>query len=256
MFFYKPYVKMEHSELPELKQGDKLKNLGIEIKEKFTHPPYRYNQASLLGKMEQEQIGTKATRADIIATLFKRNYIIAKREGIEVTDLGFAIINSMRTFVPGIVSVDLTRAMEQQLERIEKASEDSTIVIEQSVDRPIESLSEFIKRETEIGSKIGEAAAADTIKARTLGQCPICKKGELRMIRSRTTKKRFIGCTNFSIGKCTASAPLPQKGNIKISGKTCSVCSWPIIGVLFAPRSKQWKMCVNIQCPLKKQGQG
>ena len=43
-------------------QGDVLKNVGVEMEEKFTQPSYRYNQASMLAKMEQEKIGTKATR--------------------------------------------------------------------------------------------------------------------------------------------------------------------------------------------------
>lgn len=255
MVFYKPYVRLEHNELPELKEGERLENLGIEMEEKYTQPPYRYNQASLLAKMEQEQIGTKATRADIIATLFKRNYIVAKREGIEATDLGFAVIDSMRAYVPAIVSTDLTRAMEEHLEKVEQGSADSTIVIEQAVDKLIESLSEFLEKEVDIGAKIGDAASSDTARAQTasvLGPCPLCKKGQLRMIRSRTTKKRFVGCSNYSNG-CKASAPLPQKGTIRVSSKACPECSWPIIGVIFAQRSKQWKTCINMQCPLKKE---
>ena len=43
--------------------------------EKFIQPPRRFNQATLLEKMEKDQIGTKTTRANIINTLFKRNYI-------------------------------------------------------------------------------------------------------------------------------------------------------------------------------------
>jgi len=252
MVFYKPYVRLEHNELPALQQGDHVENLGIEMEEKFTQPPFHYNQASLLAKMEQEQIGTKATRADIIATLFKRNYIAAKRGGIEVTDLGFAVIDSMRAFVPAIVSTDLTRSMEEQLERVEEGSADSALVIEQAVDRLVESLSEFMEKEADIGARIGDAATADAAQATTLGQCPVCKKGELRMIRSRTTKKRFVGCSNYAAGGCRASAPLPQKGAIKISGKPCPECGWPVVGVMFARRAKQWKICINMQCPLKK----
>lgn len=125
MTFYKPYVRMEQHELPTLRKDDTVKNLGIDMEEKFTQPPYRYNQASLLAKMEQEQIGTKSTRADIIATLFKRGYIGSSRGGIEVTDLGFAVIDSMRAFVPAIVSTDLTKFMEEQLELVEQGSADS-----------------------------------------------------------------------------------------------------------------------------------
>jgi DNA topoisomerase-1 len=252
MVFYKPYIKLEQHALPALQLGDRPKNLGIDMEEKFTQRPFRYNQASLLAKMQQEQIGTKATRADIIATLFKRNYVAAKQGGIEVTDLGFAVIDSMRSFVPAIVSTGLTRSMEEQLERVEQGSADSAVIIEQAVDRLVESLSLFMEKESDIGAQIGDAATADSAQAATLGQCPICKKGQLRIIRSHTSKKRFVGCSNYAAGGCRASAPLPQKGAIRIANTACSGCGWPVVGVMFARRAKQWKICINMQCPLKK----
>jgi DNA topoisomerase-1 len=93
--------------------------------EKFTQPPPRFNQASLLEEMEKEKIGTKATRSEVIGTLFKRNYITSTTThssgtgGIEATEIGFKIIQSMRKYVPNIVSTDLTRSMEDELECIE-----------------------------------------------------------------------------------------------------------------------------------------
>jgi DNA topoisomerase I len=71
--FYEPYFIFHEVELPELNQGDVLKNIVVISKEKSIQPPLRFNQASLLEQMEKEQIGTKATRAEIIGTLFKRN---------------------------------------------------------------------------------------------------------------------------------------------------------------------------------------
>jgi DNA topoisomerase-1 len=251
MVFYKPYVKLEQRDLPELHKDDAVRNLGVEMEEKFMQPPYRYNQASLLARMEQEQIGTKATRADIIATLFKRNYISSGRDGIEATDLGFAVIDSIRAFVPAIVSTGLTKSMEKQLELVEQGSADSVSVIEQAVDKLIESLASFMEKEADIGTRISDAASADSTKAATIGPCPVCKKGQLRMIKSYKTKKRFVGCSNYSIG-CKATAPLPQKGLIRTSGRACPECGWPVVGVIFARRAKQWKICVNLHCPSKK----
>ncbi|HEU0049436.1 MAG TPA: DNA topoisomerase I [Nitrososphaera sp.] len=251
MIFYKPFVMLEQRELPELHKDDWVKNLGVEMEEKFTQPPYRYNQASLLAKMEQEQIGTKATRADIIATLFKRNYIASGRRGIEVTDLGFAVIDSMRMFVPAIVSIELTRSIEEQLEKVEQGSVESISVIELAVDKLVESLAAFMEKEVDIGERIGDAAFADSAQTATIGPCPVCKKGQLRMIRSYKTKKRFVGCSNYSAG-CKATAPLPQKGLIRTARKACPDCGWPIIGVVFARRAKQWKICINMQCPARK----
>jgi DNA topoisomerase-1 len=251
MVFYKPYVRFNQYKLPELHNSDSLKNLSVEMEEKFTQQPYRYNQASLLTKMEQEKLGTKATRADIISTLLKRNYVTASKGGLEVTDLGFAIIDSMREFMPSIISTDLTRGMEEQLENMEQGSEESVSVIEQAVDRLIESLASFTEKETDIGARINDVAWAYHPRATVFGQCPLCKKGQLRMVRSSTTKKRFVGCSNYA-GGCKASAPLPQKGSIRTSDKMCSTCSWPVIKVVFARGMKQWKICINSHCPSKK----
>jgi len=251
MVFYKPYVRFNQYKLPELHNGDSLKNLSVEMEEKFTQQPYRYNQASLLTKMEQEKLGTKTTRADIISTLLKRNYVTASKGGLEVTDLGFAIIDSMREFMPSIISTDLTRGMEEQLENMEQGSEESVSIIEQAVDRLIESLASFTEKETDIGARINDAAWVYHPRVTVFGQCPLCKKGQLRMVRSNTTKKRFVGCSNYA-GGCKASAPLPQKGSIRTSDKMCSTCSWPVIKVVFARGMKQWRICINSHCPSKK----
>ena len=77
--YYRPYFDLSGfvnlESLSFLKTNDILKNVKIELLEKFTQPPPRYNQSTLLQKMEREKIGTKATRSEIISTLFKRNYI-------------------------------------------------------------------------------------------------------------------------------------------------------------------------------------
>jgi DNA topoisomerase I len=254
MVFYKPHVRFNQRKLPELHKGDLLKNLGVEMEEKFTQPPYRYNQASMLAKMEQEKIGTKATRADIISTLFKRNYLAAFKGGLEVTGLGFAIIDSMREFAPGIVSTNMTRLMEEQLANVEQGSADSISVIEQAADRLLESLASFIEKEADIGARINGAVSGDIAQAAALGRCPLCKKGQLCIVRSRTTQKRFVGCSNYAGGGCKTTAPLPQKGSIRITGKACLECSWPLIGVVFARGTKQWRICINIHCLSKKRG--
>lgn len=242
--FYRPYASTEQVVLPQLAVGDALENRQVEMEEKFTQPPPRYSQSSLLAKMEHEKIGTKATRADIIATLFKRSYLEQKRGGIEVTDLGFAVVESMEEHVPDIVSTELTRSMEEQLEKVERGAQEPVAVVEYAVDRLVESLEAFRMGEKKIGLEIGVASKPDNI----IGACPVCKTGSLRMIRSRKTRKRFIGCSNYAQG-CRASAPLPQKGAVR-PAKTCK-CGWPIVKVVFARRAKPWQICINMKCPYK-----
>ncbi|HEX6067704.1 MAG TPA: DNA topoisomerase I, partial [Nitrososphaera sp.] len=72
---YRPYARIDQTMLPPLAIDDALQNRQVAMEEKFTQPPPRYSQSSLLARMEHENIGTKATRADIIATLFKRKYL-------------------------------------------------------------------------------------------------------------------------------------------------------------------------------------
>ena len=263
---YKPYFKIVNIQLPELFENDILKNIAVSIDKKFTQPPPRFNQASLLEKMEKDEIGTKATRSEVISTLFKRNYISyttstttantnVGKKGIEATQVGIQIIQSMRKYVPTIVSTDLTRNMEGQLEEIELGKSKSTAVIESAVDHLKGVMLTFKEKEVEIGKQITDAVLSSQNQQQqiSLGTCPQCNNGKLIMIRSATTRKRFVGCSNYSTGMCKATAPLPQKGSIKASGKICTQCSWPIAEAFYGRQTKrQWEFCVNIRCPSKK----
>jgi DNA topoisomerase I len=244
-----------------------LKIVDVILTDKFTPPPARFNQSSLLEKMEKEKIGTKATRSEIINTLFKRNYLIntittaQKREtnevasgtGIAPTDIGFEIIQSMRKYVPNIVSTDLTRSMEEQLENIESGKAKSKFVIDYARNKLKEAIFFFKENQNEIGVKITNAVVTTKNKQQVvLGACPICNKGDLTVKRSSRTKKRFVGCSSYSSDKCTATAPLPQKGAIKVTNKICSECKWPLIRSAYSHQEKRhWDFCINVRCPSK-----
>jgi putative DNA topoisomerase len=77
--------------------------------------------------------------------------------------------------------------------------------------------------------------------------CPSCKIGQLMIIRSKTTKKRFMGCSNF-YGGCTASAPLLQKAKLRATKKPCEECSWPIIIFRYSRKQSWIKQCSNFNC--------
>ena len=84
-----------------------------------------------------------------------------------------------------------------------------------------------------------------------LVECPECKSGKLVIIKSHTTKKRFIACTNYYIG-CKASSPLLQKAMLKATKIKCKVCSWPTIFFRFSRKQKWQKQCGNIKCVSRK----
>ena len=84
-----------------------------------------------------------------------------------------------------------------------------------------------------------------------LVECPECKLGQLMIIRSRTTRKRFIGCSNF-YGGCKASSPLLQKAKLRATKKACDVCSWPMIIFRYSKNQKWTKQCSNFNCDSRK----
>jgi DNA topoisomerase-1 len=246
--YYKPYVDNRDNFLPKLLEGETVRVLEIIAKEKYGACPSRYNQSSLLQKMENEGIGTKATRADIIQTLVDRGYMFGER--LTATDLGFSVIEIMQQFSPQIVSEELTKKTEAELEEIERGSKEDKHLIESSIEILSEVIREMMHHEEQIGKQMQLAASATRISQNVLGACPSCVEGKLIVIRSRKTKKRFVGCTNYSKG-CRASAPLPQKGLLIRTTKACQKCAWPIVYVRLSRRP--WRLCVNPRCPTKSE---
>ncbi len=78
-------------------------------------------------------------------------------------------------------------------------------------------------------------------------ECPECHIGKLMVIRSRKTKKRFIGCSNYYNG-CRASSPLIQRGMICTTKIPCNTCAWPIILFRYTRKQKWSRQCCNIKC--------
>jgi DNA topoisomerase-1 len=176
------------------------------------------------------------------------------RVGIVATEVGFQLIQSMRKYVPNIVSTNLTRSMEKQLEEIESGKAKSTLVIENATDKLKGAIVSFKEKEIDIGMQITDAVIISQNKQQQMvvGPCPVCNKGVLNIITSRITKKRFVGCSNYTYGTCKATAPLPQKGSIKTTGKMCVLCRWPVLKTVYAAKH-HWEFCIIMQCPSKNQ---
>jgi len=241
---YEPYFSINESNLPELKISEPIKVNEIKGSEDYTRPPARYNEASLLDKMESEGIGTKSTRAAIINLLIKRKYIFQDKNGIEPTELGFTILNTMKKFVSEIISTKLTSSLESSIKKIQEGDleiGDVRVYLEKALSNPI---NEFKLNESTIGDEIKNVLTSFENKM-SIGKCPKCQKGEMILIRSSKTKKRFLACSQYRVTGCNAMAAVPQKGLIK-KDSTCH-CGWPILRIMFA-RKKFWTTCMNRIC--------
>jgi len=247
--FYAPYFKEKGVVLPALKIDQKIPLTRVEAEPRHTEPPARFNPTSLLKLMEDEGIGTKATRAEIIDTLRRREY--AEGQPIEMTDLGLTIVETLERIVPEILSVEMTHGLERDLDEIQTGGLTADAVVDGAVEilKPI--LSEFKENEGVIGVEINEALKSQALKESTLGPCPVCDTGEIRLVRNRKTGKRFAGCSNFLNGTCDVSYPLPQRGKILATGEGCLHCGAPVVKVL-RRRRRPWRLCINIDCPGKK----
>lgn len=247
MRYYGRYAGYKDVEVPAVAEGDRFKIVEVNVKEEFRQKPLRYNQSSLLERMEKERIGTKATRADIIATLVNRGY--AAGESMEVTDLGLSVAETMAKHAPSILTTQLTRDVEGRLEAIEDGSEAEVALLRETVRSVSEQLVSLNEAEEALGLEIDAALMSGLTQANVLGGCPVCKTGQLRMITSKKTKKRFVGCSNYAAG-CRASAPLPQRGAVRPGRRPCVRCSWPVVYVMGG--RAPWKLCVNPKCPTKE----
>jgi DNA topoisomerase-1 len=244
--YYGKYWSPAEAEMPEMEPGEGVMTLAIRIEDKVEERPPRYNQGSLLEKMERERIGTKATRADTISTLLTRGYVAG--EALAVTELGFSVLEVLERYAPSVTTTELTRKIEGRLGAVEEGKEDAKELVRETVRSISEQLLKLAAAEDWAGSKIDAALMITTGAVLVLGDCPVCKTGKLKVIRSRKTKKRFVGCSNYANG-CRASAPLPQRGHIRAAAKSCQHCSWPVVFVV--GRGRPWRLCVNPSCPSK-----
>jgi len=248
--FYKPYVKSEDTVLPPTKEGQKISVKKVVLEDRFTKSPSRYNPSSLLRRMEKEEIGTKATRAGIIQTLNNRKYI--REERIVVTDLGFEVLDVLKKYCPTVVSIELTRKLEESMNEIQQGNETRENVLQDTVEilKPV--TEQLKEKEQIIGARLSQALMKSRLEERTIGACPICQNGKLVILRSKKTGKRFIGCTNYFEGKCRTSFPLPQKGSVKPVGYVCKSCGWPTVRIWMKGK-RPWNLCFNPECPSKEE---
>ncbi len=244
--FYKPYYRMKEKEISELSEGEKLLLVKVNILEKETKPKPRYNQASLISELTKRNLGTKATRAQIIDTLFKRGYL--KGTQIKPTELGIATIETLAKYSPTLLDEKLTRHFEEELESIRKNEKKQEEVLEEAkkvIQRIVE---DFKKNEKSIGNDLKQAHKETMDNARVIGKCPNCKIGDLIVIKSKKTGKQFIACNRYP--ECKTTFSLPQYGLVKPAHENCPHCGWPMV-IVIRKGKKPWKLCFNPNCPGK-----
>ena len=174
--YYSDYYKSKDQQLPEVNIGQEIPITKLSARRKYTKHAPRFNASSLIRKMEQEKIGTKATRSNIVETLYRRGYI--RGQQISVTGLGENIIETLMRYSPEIIEVKLTRDLEEELEEIEAGKKGSDTVFNDVIEALKPILAQFKLNEEEIGKTLSNA-----IKGKAFNNvnkaCKVCHRDKL-----------------------------------------------------------------------------
>jgi len=242
--YYAPYVRLEEVELPNLKQNDKIKVNKIELISKETQPPKRFTPASIIKELEKRSLGTKATRSEIVDTLFQRGYVQGR--SISATQFGISTIEALEKHCPRIIDEELTRHFELEMEKIRERKQKKEKIIEDAKEAITKIIEEFKQNQKEIGAELLKANRETQDEMSFLGTCPACKAGNLMIRRGKFGA--FAACNKYP--DCKTIFSIPKNALIKPAKKNCEVCNFP--KVLAIKKARQpLEICLNPKCPSK-----
>ena len=210
---YKEFVdedkekKQDVSKLPQLSEGEKLVVKDIKEEQKFTKPPVRYTEASLVKAMEEKGIGRPATYAATITILTARSYCEKEGKFLVPTELGRKITEYLEKFFSGVINVKFTAHMENRLDDIAENKDDWHDVV-----------SSFWNGFKGLLEKAD--ASSVTMKAEPIETDIICEKCGHKMLLREGRYGKFLGCSNFP--KCRNIMPYNEKEEEK--KKSVGIC--------------------------------
>ncbi len=261
------YNNKNRTDIPELEEGEELELKKLEPEQKFTTPPPRYTEASLVKTLEEEGIGRPSTYAPTISTIISRGYVEKDGKSLVPTDLGFTVTDKLIDFFPDVTDVEFTARVEDKLDQIEEGEEDWRQLLEEFYSPFAERLAEaeekmereeVVEETDEVCDKCGspmvvkygrygkflacsnypECKNTKNYLEKTGVSCPRCEDGELVERKSRKGRK-FYGCSNYPDCEYVLwDKPVQKK---------CPECG----GIMVQKYSKnrgQYLQCVNKDC--------
>jgi DNA topoisomerase-1 len=244
--------------LPPLKKDDKLKLIDIFAEQRFTQPPPRFTEATLIKTLEQWGIGRPSTYAPILSTIQERDYVEKDSGRFKPTKLGFVVNDLLTQHFPEIVNIEFTAQMEEKLDQVASESKDWVTVVQDfytPFEKSLDSASELMERvkveeaTDEVCPKCGkpmvvkfgrfgkflacsgypECKTTKPFLVKVGVKCPECG-GEL-VVKKSKKKRTFYGCSNYP--ECNFilnTRPLPQPcpqcgGLLTVAGRGMVKCT-------------------------------
>ncbi len=245
----------ENGKLPELNEGDELIFKEMATTQKFTKPPSRYTEASLVKEMEEKGIGRPATYTPTITLLTSRKYVDKEAKYLVPTELGEKLTEFLVKNYEGLFNVKFTADMENKLDQIANNEIDYLAVMKKFNDYLEKLLGQYVEPEktgimcekcghemVKRVSKYGEFLACSNYPqcknihsiVNVVAKCPKCGGDVIE--RKSKTGKTFYGCNNYP--KCDfisweipIEAKCPKCGSYltqkELYGKPRNKCSNP-----------------------------
>ncbi|HJA25095.1 MAG TPA: type I DNA topoisomerase [Candidatus Fournierella merdigallinarum] len=192
--------------LPPLEESQTLKLCALSPEQKFTQPPARYTEATLIRALEENGIGRPSTYAPIITTIVDRGYVEREQKKLKPTVLGRTINELMLAEFGSIVDVAFSADMEKKLDQVESGKVDWHDLIDDFY-KPFAASLEKAEKDME-GKKI-KVPDEETDE--------ICEKCGRKMVIKTGRYGKFLACPGFP--ECTNTRRL-----VKDTGGRCPKC--------------------------------
>ncbi len=196
--------------LPELTKGQAVSLDDIKQEQHFTEPPARYNEASLIKKLESLGIGRPSTYAPTVTTLQTRKYIELEKKRIHPTEIAFTVIEMLEAHFPEIVDSGFTANMEETLDEVAEGNTSWQTILKEFYTPFLQKVEEGKKniKSLKIAIPTGE-------------NCPKCSS-ELLLRKGRYGE--FIACSNFPKCKYTKNTDGTEVEGPEETDEKCEKC--------------------------------
>jgi len=197
--------------LPELEKGQAVSMDKIKEEQHFTEPPARYNEASLIKKLESLGIGRPSTYAPTVTTLQTRKYIELEKKRIHPTEIAFTVIEMLEAHFADIVDSSFTSNMEEKLDEVAEGNTNWQTILKAFYMPFLEKVEDGKKniKSLKIAIPTGE-------------NCPKCES-ELLLRKGRFGE--FIACSNFPKCKYTKNTDGTEVPQPEETDEKCEKCN-------------------------------
>ena len=197
--------------IPDIKEGETLNLKKLTEEQKFTQPPARYTEATLVKAMEESGVGRPSTYAPTVSTILDREYVVKEGKSLRPTPLGEVVTKLMKDRFTDIVDVGFTAKMEGELDNVEKGEKPWKEV-----------LSDFYGPfDTEL-TNAEKALEGEYIKIPAEESDEVCDVCGRKMVIKSGRFGRFLACPGYP--ECTFTKPIV----IEMPGK-CPKCGSRIL---------------------------